>query len=452
MPRTGASNDRWFYSYLLANMAQGGSSLLIPLFAAGALGATVSQVGLITSIANMASVPTSIFWGRLSDRLRQRKRFALIGFIGLFLTLAAMGLSRSLTQLGLFNALLAASWMSSAAVATLLAIQGVESSRWESRIGRFNRNSGTGWVSGLLLGALWTGVISPVFDSPADGMRALFFMLAILALVGVWLGARWIVERPIEDSRLTERRFEGIILAVGQLWERFKYAPARLYHIPNLKRLRDQLRGENGFGKELTRFFQVINVYSIGFQIFFVPFPLFLRDVLQLSNSEIFALYIVHSGTSAYFNMRAGRLAERLGSRVLQSTFLIVRAAAFLASGLILSAARGDHLLLLPLIAFFFTMTGMSWAFINVSAISTISKLAREGMRGQALGLYNAIAGLGAIIGSLVGGFVAEFSYVAAFALAAAMVLAGWLMLQFRTRGGKPQEQQVVLAQATNQD
>lgn len=419
-------------------MAQGGSSLLIPLFAAGALGATVGQVGLITSIANMASVPASIFWGRLSDRLRQRKRFALIGFIGLALGLAAMGLSGSLAQLGLFNALLAASWMSSAAVATLLAIQGVAAANWESRIGRFNRNSGTGWVSGLLLGALWTGAIGPLIGSPADGMRALFFMLAILALIGAWLGAQWIVERKIESSRLTERRFEGIVLAVGQLWERFKYAPARLYHIPNLKRLRENLRGENGFDKELTRYFQAINVWSIGFQIFFVPFPLFLRNVLQLSNSEIFALYIVHSGTSAYFNLRAGRMAQRRGGRGLQSTFLLVRAAAFLGSGLVLSAVRGHHLLVIPLVALFFIMTGMSWAFINVSAISTISKLAREGLRGQALGLYNASAGLGAIIGSLVGGFVAEFSYVAAFALAAALVVAGWLMLQFRAGGGKP--------------
>jgi MFS family permease len=282
-------------------------------------------------------------------------------------------------------------------------------------------------------------------------MRALFLTLALLALAGAWWGSRWIVEGPIEPPRVTERRFEGIVFAFGQLWERFKYAPARLYHIPNLKRLRDQLRGENGFGKKLTRLFQAINVYSIGFQIFFVPFPLFLRDVLQLSNSEIFALYIVHSGTSAFFNLRAGRLAERHGSRGLQSIFLVVRAATFVTSGLILSAMRGYHLLIIPLVIIFFTLTGMSWAFINVSAISMISKSAREGMRGQALGFYNAIAGVGAIIGSLVGGFVAEFSYVAAFILAAALVLTGWLMLQFRIESGQPPERQIVLTQSSNQ-
>ena len=394
-----ARTDRWFYSYALASLAQGGSSLLIPLFAAGALGASVGQVGLITGIASLVGVPASIFWGWLSDRLQRLKPFAVLGFVGLSLGMAGMGLSRSLDQLTLFNALLGASWMAVAAVSTLLAIQRIETQDWELRIGAFNRKAGTGWVSGLLLGTLWTSWVSPLFGSPAAGMRGFFFLLAVIALGGALLGACWIVERPIRRRRLAERRFEGLTLAAGQLWERFKFAPTRLYHIPDLRRIREIIRGENGFGPELTRYYQGVVVCFIGFLTFFVPFPLFLRNVLHLHTAEIFALYIVHYGTSAYFNLRAGQLAQQRGNRGLQSVFLLVRAATFVTAGLVLTAVSSNHTLVLILVPLFFFLTGLSWAFINVTTVSTVSKLARLGIRGQALGIYNALAGSGSIIG-----------------------------------------------------
>ena len=85
--------DRWYYSFLPFNVAGGSTSPLIPLFVTEGLAGNVAQVGIISAISSLASVPANIIWGNLSDTLKKRKIFVLIGFIGLAIPLLLMGLS-----------------------------------------------------------------------------------------------------------------------------------------------------------------------------------------------------------------------------------------------------------------------------------------------------------------------------------------------------------------------
>jgi len=431
--------DRWFHGVLLANMAQGGSSLLIPLFAAGVLGATVAEVGWITGLASLVAVPAGLLWGRLSDRMGRRKPFVLIGFAGVSIALLLMGVSRSIFQLTLLNVLLSFTWLAGAAVVTLLALAGTEQARWESRIGVLQRKIGTGWVSGLLLGAIWTGAIAPLLGGGEAGLRSLFLVLAGLGALGTLIAWRWIDERPLPRA-VEERRFQGLLIAAGQLVERFKFAPQRLYHIASPRRLWAAAQGVNGFGPVLTRYFYAVAVFFTGFAMFFIPYPIFLREVLGLSSTEIFALWVLHSGTSAYFNLRVGLWAERWGSRRVQELALILRASVFLAIGLLLPALAAQPALARSLVGTFFLLTGLTWASVNVTAIAIISKRAPEGLRGQALGTYHALAGLGWVIGSVIGGQIAYLSYRLAFALAAALVLTGWRLARRSLSAHTPQD------------
>jgi MFS family permease len=73
-----------------------------------------------------------------------------------------------------------------------------------------------------------------------------------------------------------------------------------------------------------------------------------------------------------------------------------------------------------------FVLIGLSWALVNVTNLTIVSNLASEGLKGQAFGIYNAIVGMGGIIGSLLGGYLADFlGYLAAFIAAAVFVLVG---------------------------
>ncbi len=424
------NSDRWFYGALLANVAQGGSSLLIPLYATIVLDATVGDVGWITGIASWVGVLASLLWGRLSDRLGRRKPFVLIGFLGLTASLGLMGLSRSVGQLIVLNALLNLTWLASAAVVTLLAIADTDQWHWESRIGVLHRQMGVGWVLGLMLGSLWTGSLGLMLGGQEISLRSLFFVLATLSAAGALFATRWIREQPLPQP-VEERRFQGLALAAGQLIERFKFAPFRLYHIVSPRRLWMTLRGGNEFGLALTRYFYAVIVFFIGFSMFFIPYPIFLKDQLGLGSAEIFALWVVHSGMSAYFNLRVGKLVERWENRHLQRTALLLRASVFLGAGLFLPQLAGHPGPARVLIAFFFVLTGISWAVVNITAIALISWQVREGLRGQALGTYNALSGLGSVIGSILGGQIARVSYPLAFMLAAAFVLLGWWLTRF---------------------
>jgi MFS family permease len=424
------NSDRWFLGALLANVAQGGASLLLPLFATGVLQATVGEVGLITGLASLVGVLASLLWGWLCDRTGRRKPFVLVGFGGLTTSLFLMGLSQSVGHLIALNALLNFSWLASAAVVTLLAIQGEDHVRWESRIGTLHRHMGAGWVLGLILGSLWTGPVGLLLlGSPEASMRPLFFALASLAAAGTLLAHHWIQEHPL-PPRVEQRRFEGLLIAAGQLIERFKFAPFRLYHIAHPKRLWAALRGGNEFGPSLTRYFYAVVVFFTGFSMFFLPYPIFLKDILKFQSGEIFAFWVVHSGISAYFNVRVGQLVERWASHRVQLGALLLRAAVFLLAGVLLPQLVEKQGWAAALIVFFFVLTGVTWAAVNITAIALISRLAQEGFRGQALGTYHALAGLGSFAGAVLGGQVAKFSYPVTFVLAAALVALGWLLVR----------------------
>jgi len=420
---------RWFYAFMVAFIAAGSASLLLPLFAVTVLHGTVGQIGLMASLASLAGVPFSILWGRLSDRLARRKPFVILAFAGAGVALLLMGLSRSIGQLILFNALLNSAWVAGSAVSTLLAIEGVERSRWESRIGRFNRYSGAGWVSGLAIGAIWSRVAAGL---PGSGLRELFYLLALLDLGALLLALRWIRERPVHFRR---RGFPGAVVAAGNmLVERFRYAPFHLYYLARPRRLSELFHGKNRFGRQLTLYFRSVVLTFIGFSAFFVPLPIFFRQALGMDSSLIYAVWIVHPLVSTLFHSRAGGLAERWGNRRLQRLALAIRIVLFPLAGLLPLVGSGGRI---PLIMMLFLFTGATWAMTNVTAQGIVTKLAPEEARGQALGIYNALIGVGWILGALLGGYVAGgLGYLAAFSLAAAFLL-GALLNLYRLR---PQE------------
>jgi MFS family permease len=420
---------RWFYAFTLAFVAAGSASLLLPLFAATVLNGTVGQIGLMASIASLAGVPFSILWGRLSDRLGRRKPFVILAFAGAGLALLLMSFTQSMKQLILLNALMNSAWVASAAVSTLLAIEGIDRNRWESRIGRFNRYTGAGWVGGLVIGAVWSRIAAGLPDS---GLRELFYLLAGLDLIAALLALRWIRERGVRFKR---RGFPGAVVAAGNmLVERFRYAPFHIYYLARPRRLMEIFHGENRFGRQLTLYFRSVVPIFMGFSAFFVPLPIFFHQALGMESSLIYAVWIVHPLVSTLFHSRAGGLAERLGNRRLQRLALSIRIVLFPLAGLLPLVSPG---LRIPLILVLFLFTGATWAMTNVTAQGIVIKLAPENAQGQALGVYNALIGVGWILGSLLGGYVAGgLGYLAAFSLAAAFLL-GALLNLYRLR---PQE------------
>jgi len=416
----GAASDKWYYCYLPNGIAGGATSLLIPLFAKE-LGASVGQVGIIAAASSLSSIPAFMLWGHLSDRLKRRKPFVLLGFLGMALCLFLMGVSGGVQDYYLSNLLFGFLVAASAPVATALVIETAARDQWARRIAAFSQVGGIGWVAGLTLGAVWLGID---FYGMAIGseMRALFIIGAALAVLSAIVAWRWI-EEPAE--KLTDRPTyppEHHFITV----EKLKYLPLRMLHrFEFWKRRKEGHR----YGKSLSIYLFCIFLLFAGFTAFYAFFPIFLADEVGLPSMEIFIVYIASQATSVAFYTRVGKWVQERGSKRMQIVGSGVRTVLF-PTFLVVVFFHLDPVVALVVMTVLHSVIGLCWALINVSGSMIVSSLAMPGMQAEAFGAYNAVQGFGSIAGPLAGGLTCEyFGYPAGFIVTSLFILLGILIL-----------------------
>jgi len=126
---------------------------------------------------------------------------------------------------------------------------------------------------------------------------------------------------------------------------------------------------------------------------------------------------VAHHLVSIFAYRWARKMIERFGHRPALALSLFIRVGIFTGfAGVGAGAPRG----LLP---FFFGLAGLSWSFFQLSTMALVSRLSPPESRGQGLGIYNALAGLGNVVGASLGGFLADgFGFAAPFLSAAALL------------------------------
>jgi len=404
----------WYWAFLLANAASGAASLLLPLYA-HVLGGDAGDLGTIAGVGSLVGVVASLLWGRISDRTQRRRWLVVLSFSGLglaYFLLPAVGTVGGLVLLGAGATFF---WMASSVVSVLLVMDRTPAADWEREIGRLNAYSGLGWAAGLALGAAWTGMLLSLVGERM-GLWSLGLTVGLLATCG----AVTIVLLLPEPLRRVERRdFRGLMVAVGNfLYERFRYGPAHLYYLVRPGQVLRFLQGRTAFGPELVLIYYGVFLLMAAFAVFFVPLPLFLRESLNWSNPVVYAAYTLHTLTSVVSYPWVRRAIERWGHRPVWGLGLLVRAAAFALFSLAGKQLPGELVLGL------FVITGASWAAFQLPATAIVSRVAPSGLKGQALGAYNAITGLGWMLGAVAGGFIAEgLGFSPAFLIAGAVVV-----------------------------
>ncbi|RLE31543.1 hypothetical protein DRJ54_00005, partial [Candidatus Acetothermia bacterium] len=300
------------------------------------------------------------------------------------------------------------------AVSVLVIMERFPEADWEREIGRLNAYSGFGWATGQALGAAWIGGLVGLLGEGA-GLKSFGVAAGVLGLVGAGMAALLL---PEAVQRVERRDFRGIMVAVGTfLYERFRYGPAHLYYLIRPSQVVRFLQGRTAFGPDLVLLYYGVFLTMAAFSVFFVPLPLFLRRELNWPSSLVYVAYTVHNLTSVMAYRWVREAIARWGHRSALGLGLLVRAAAFALFALAGRALPGWSAA--PL----FLLTGVTWAAFQLSATAIVSRLAPTGLKGQALGAYNALAGLGGVVGAVIGGFLADsLGFPAAFLVAAAVV------------------------------
>jgi len=418
--------EPWFAAVALANLVLGTSSVLIPLMLSRVLGQSVGTLGVLASLVSLVGVVGSLVWGRLSDAAHRRKPFIVASYALVGACFVAIAFVPTFEHFLWINMLLNFFWVANASVTVLIVIENREPSTWETMIGRLNQVGAIGWVLGLLFGSGALAAGAYVVDE-ATAIRLLFALIAVGSLAASLLAFRRV---PRTEPKYTQRKFRGVRLAIGNfLFERRRFAPFHLYHRLRPRRVIAALRDPHGFRPGTRRFLAATFVTFVGLGLFGIPLPLLLSERFGFSSSVVFAYFALqHLGVVVAFPLAAKRI-RRTGNRSVQIGTVAARLVLFAttATFLAFSVARPPVILLVV----GFAVYGLTWSYFQLSGIALVSRLARRENRGLALGLYNALAGVGWVVAGLAGGMLAEWSgYQVAFGAAAVFLLVAlWILV-----------------------
>lgn len=424
------STPRWLYAWGLGSVTLGGVSLLLPLYVVE-LGGEPFTLGVLAALAAVAGAPGAFLFGRIADRTGRSRGLVLAA---LSFTTAVALLVPFTESVPIAIAANTVVWFCFAAVGpvlTLLVLAGVEESVWQDRIALLNTVQGWGWAGGLTLGAFWTG-IGEQFFAPITAQRVFFLVCAGCSL-GAVVGARRYLPTEPDTRSLSLDRVRQALLRARRLNLRgatFPFTPSRLFGW-SLQRL--TLRALlDRFSLALVVYYGAVLLFFIGFTAFFAPLPIYLEQ-LGYGSASIFVLYVVSSLGAAMFFIGVATLTRRYNAAALQSTGLLVRGVSIPAVALVGMVAGASTLGFL-LQGGLFLVIGLSWAVIAVTAASIVTRMAPAPIRGEALGMYTAVSAVAGGVGSLLGGAVAEISFLLAFTVAGGFVVLG-AVLVYRVRG-----------------
>ncbi|ARD85356.1 major facilitator superfamily permease [Ferroplasma acidiphilum] len=378
------------------------------------LKSNVEFVGLVSAISSLASVPALIVWGNLSDKIKRRKIFIIIGFVGSFLSLLLVlvvhTVSTYMSMLILFQIVA----MASVPVSTLLILENSDKSSWSNVMGKFNSYSAIGTVLGLGIGVLILTFFSGMGRE----------LIPYLYIVAAWF---YLIAGIISILVLKEPKTEISRGKIGYLYalhaiERVRYFPTHLVHIPgkeNKIKIPDYLK----------LYLITTLILMMGFQLFFIPYPVFVIDRMNASENDIYIMYLLNSLFSAATFIPAGRYINYIGSNRMLSISTSIRVVLFLVMGVV-SFFVFDTVGYLLLFIVMYGVFGAIWSFIGISEITSISNMATTLIRGKVIGYYNSLNGVGQIIGAGLSGFIAyDIGYSFDFILSAIIVLSGLLII-----------------------
>ncbi|MFC6989856.1 MFS transporter [Haloplanus sp. GCM10025708] len=350
----------------------------------------------------------------------------MVTLVGTGLVLAAFPFLSDLGSVLVANGVL---WFVVAAatpVVTLFMIERVPEREWETRIGLLNAYQRYGWVGGLVVGSVWIGAVSIRYGA-LFAQRTFFLLCAVASLAAVPLAFYWLppeaTTSPARVARST-RVLARTILGSGRYVKLVPYAPSRaIFSIRSLGMRRFRTR----YPPALRRYLLTAFVFSVAFSVFFGPAPAYLTS-LDYPSATIFAFFIVSSLASAVAFVPVGRITARISPQRLQLGALSTRVVLFPLVGLV--GLLASPALRAVGIGVVFALVGLTWAVVAVTAAGLVSRIAPADVRGEALGLYAALSGLGGGIGGITGGLLAHtFGYRLAFVAAGLLVFGSILVL-----------------------
>ncbi len=414
---TNGVRNYWYISYLFSNTAYGLTIPLIPLFVVLYLGESVVWDGIVYSISSAASVPALILWGNLSDIVKKRKVFLIVGFLGSGVAFVPILFIHSLLPYVLFLVAAQVLGMSSVPVSNLLIFEHTHQSKWSKVMATFNTVGSVGIVLGLAIGVAMVFV----YSSGVDASIPVFYLLAGT----IYLVAAFSALFTLKESRNKLNRAKLSSYYSFRIIERVRYFPGSVIHIISSRKAKSL----NSLSPPLRHYIYWTSFLMFAFQLFILAFPVYVIQSLGGTTREVFYLYLFNAISSTLTFRTAGNFLKNKGGKRTMVLALLSRFFTFIAGGaLTVMALPSSEGLAIAMVVY--ALVGAFWGFISLGQISFVSENATPKNRGKAVGYYNSFFGIGQIGGSFVSGFISEYSgFGLDFTAAAVGVLIGTIAI-----------------------
>lgn len=378
--------EPWYLIYGLLGISIAGlAPILLPVEVSRTGGAT--EIGLVMAVFNLGGL-TAPVWGYLADEHRLH-RFLVIG--GLILTVVGLvffPFTSSLVGWVGFALMQGIGSASTATVANLFIVETHPPAEWDVRIGWLQSFYGGGQVIGLLL-AGWLGQLS---------LTTGLLLAAFFAVVGAF-SAPLITHIP--DLQPGKR---PILTHPSRQSEWPPGSPQRLYHhytLASLKKLGSIFLSAKGL-------FLIAWLFSFGgTAALFALYPVLMQHLYHIQSSLSSVGFAVAAGLGLAFYTPAGQWAKRLGASRVLRTGLAVRLIAFVGLLGLSMTYFGQGWAAL----FLFLFIVVAWSLLSVSGTTLAAQLSSIG-EGEGLGIFNGTTALAGVLGSILGGWIAnQFGY-----------------------------------------
>jgi MFS family permease len=349
---------------------------VLPVFLTQTLGASVGIVGLIEGIAPALQNLAQGFSGSLSDRLRRRKRLALVGYILAALSKPLMGLS------GSWGGVLAARSMDRVGAGTRSAPRDalIAASVSDTDRGKAFGLEGIGDNLGAFLGPLLAIVL---LDVAGVSLRSIFLIAVVPGALSVLMIAL-IREKPVVATP--------------------KSQPA-----PSIGRL----------PRAYWKYLAVTGIFGLGNSS--NSFLILRTKGLGASLSMTIFIYALFNLVAALASYPAGYLSDKLGRKNVLLLAFVVFLVVYAGFGTTSSA---------PLIGILFVLYGLHQGAFRSVGKAFAADLVPPELRASGVGWYATTVGVTGLVASVLGGALWErVSPRATFILGAGFAFLGSLAL-----------------------
>lgn len=333
----------------------------LAVYAYQQLGANLVQVGLLSALPMLASSVTQPYWGRLSDRIRKRKLFIVLGE-----TIAGIAYLLMMRLTGVWFLILGLTvlegfWSMSNVAWSALIIDGVD----RSELGRVMGYLDTIGVGGMAFGVFVAGIMYDTMGFALNFIVSAVMMFVSAAVVWAWIDDRKIATKS--SQRVSVESKEGL---------------------GNLRMLKMLI---------LTSSLSMFGINGLR-QLMMI----YMGSGLGFSGTLIGTVSAIGNLTNMVLGLPVGYLSDRVDKKKLYVAALAVNVSA---PAVLLFSETPVHFTLVS------TLVGLSWPLSETTAFPMAGEFAPVEGRGKFLGYFNAVRylfGFG-LPPFLLGGYLADY-------------------------------------------